>query len=49
MIPCVIPHLKNTLKLLGIDANEAKEELLDTIKVPLKLDMLHQKLPKPQY
>jgi hypothetical protein len=41
MIPCVIPHLKNTLRLLGIEGTDAKEELLDTIKVPLKLDMLH--------
>jgi len=37
------------MKLLGIDAEECKEELLDTIKVPIKLGLISQKLPKPQY
>ena len=43
------PHLRNSLKLLGIDPEECKEELLDTIKVPIKLGLISQKLPKPQY
>jgi hypothetical protein len=46
-MPCVILHLRNTLKLLSIESEECKENLLDTIKVPVKLGMLAQKLPKP--
>jgi hypothetical protein len=47
MIPTVLPHLRNTMKLLGINIEECKEELLETIKVPMKLGMLAEQLPKP--
>jgi hypothetical protein len=43
----VVPHLKNSTRLLGIDTEECKEELLETIKVPIKLGLISHKLPKP--
>ena len=48
-MPSVQQHLKKALKQLGIDAYECKENLLDTIKVPLKFNIISTKLPNPQY
>lgn len=40
MIRCVNQHLKDCFKILGIEPEECKENLLDTIKVPIKLGLL---------
>lgn len=37
------------MKQLGIDAYECRENLLDTIKVPLKFGIISTKLPMSQY